>query len=154
VGRALNLPASQISIVNLEAGSVIVHTKVSGLHDNAEVERVTDAVNDSEGPVQHVIFLGFGTTELHTSASDIPTPKKSVAPAVKKQSSGEISPRRELKKNNSVIVEKPARPELRKNKSLLIDKIPIPQLLVMVVVLFRKRDRNLLTEELDMYSLE
>jgi len=67
VAKALGITTSQVAVTGVRAGSVIVSTRVSGLSDEQEVSRVKAAVNDPDGPVQHVLFLGFGTTELSVS---------------------------------------------------------------------------------------
>ena len=72
VAKALGIASSQVSVTGVQAGSVIVSTRVSGLSSEEEVQRVQAAVQDPEGPVQHVLFLGFGTAEIYSSDARAP----------------------------------------------------------------------------------
>ena len=82
VAKALGIASSQVSVTGVQAGSVIVSTRVSGLSSEEEVQRVQAAVQDPEGPVQHVLFLGFGTAELYSSCARAPVEEAYATPVL------------------------------------------------------------------------
>eukprot|EP01041_Mallomonas_annulata_P004087 gene4087-8126_t len=68
VAKQLGVHPSQVQITGLEAGSVVVHTKVIDLRDSAHADSIKASVNDSNGGFFSSMASRFGSVGLHKSA--------------------------------------------------------------------------------------